>query len=689
MSSFNWPPQGSGSGGGVSSLNSLTGALTLVAGSGITITPSGSNITFTATGSGGGSVTTVSVVSANGLAGTVANASTTPAITLSTTVTGVLKGNGTAISAATAGTDYSAGTSALTTGLVKSTTSTGVLSIAVAGTDYVIPSGSITGTAGNITATSNSTLTTLSALSLPGSQVTGNISGNAANITATTNSTLTTLSALSLPGSQVSGNIAGNAANITATTNSTLTTLSALSLPGAQVTGNISGSAGSVSGTNVVTNTNLSQMATYTIKGNNTGATANAADLTVAQVNAILPVFTSTLNGLVPLSGGGTTNFLRADGTWAAAGGGSSNPITLTQITTPSSPTAGSDSLYFKSDNNLYILNSAGKEVLVGNTGGAGSNFYASSQVTTDSSSLSSATFVTFSNSPALTFSPTVSGTYKVYCSMPTEDTTGTSSESIVRVVNTSGSATLLNESQAGVFGATTIVAASFVQSVYNLTAGTSYVFDLQGKTTGGGSMISAGSATPFYMFAEFVSNGTATGTVTSASVVSANGFAGTVATATSTPAITISTTITGVLKGNGTAISAATAGTDYLAPGNVQVAGIGITIDGGGSVITTGVKGYLYVPYNCTINSVTMLADQSGSIVVDVWKVAYASFPPTVTNTITASALPTITSAQKSQNLTLTGWTTSVSAGDTIAFNVNSATTITRLNMLLAVTKT
>ena len=58
-----------------------------------------------------------------------------------------------------------------------------------------------------------------------------------------------------------------------------------------------------------------------------------------------------------------------------------------------------------------------------------------------------------------------------------------------------------------------------------------------------------------------------ATGTVTSVSVVSANGFAGTVATATTTPAITVSTSITGVLKGNGTAISAATAGTDYVAP--------------------------------------------------------------------------------------------------------------------------
>ena len=53
-----------------------------------------------------GTVTSVSVVSANGLGGAVANATTTPAITLTTTITGLLKGNGTAISAATANTDY-------------------------------------------------------------------------------------------------------------------------------------------------------------------------------------------------------------------------------------------------------------------------------------------------------------------------------------------------------------------------------------------------------------------------------------------------------------------------------------------------------------------------------------------------------------------------------------------------------
>lgn len=55
-----------------------------------------------------------------------------------------------------------------------------------------------------------------------------------------------------------------------------------------------------------------------------------------------------------------------------------------------------------------------------------------------------------------------------------------------------------------------------------------------------------------------YVDSNAGSGTVTDVSVVSANGFAGSVATSTSTPAITLSTTVTGVLQGNGTAISAA-----------------------------------------------------------------------------------------------------------------------------------
>jgi hypothetical protein len=111
------------------------------------------------------------------------------------------------------------------------------------------------------------------------------------------------------------------------------------------------------------------------------------------------------------------------------------------------------------------------------------------------------------------------------------------------------------------------------------------------------------------------------------------------------------------------------------------------LAIDGGGSAITTGIKADVYVPYAATITAVTMLADQSGSIVVDIWKDTYANYPPTVADTITASAKPTITTATKSQDTTLTGWTTAISAGDTLRFNVDSASTITRLHLALTVT--
>ena len=109
--------------------------------------------------------------------------------------------------------------------------------------------------------------------------------------------------------------------------------------------------------------------------------------------------------------------------------------------------------------------------------------------------------------------------------------------------------------------------------------------------------------------------------------------------------------------------------------------------IDGGGSALTTGVKADVYMPYACTITAVTMLADQSGSVVVDIWKDVLANYPPTVADTIVASAPPTISAATNSQDSTLTGWTTSISAGDTLRFNINSASTITRLNLTLTVT--
>ena len=114
----------------------------------------------------------------------------------------------------------------------------------------------------------------------------------------------------------------------------------------------------------------------------------------------------------------------------------------------------------------------------------------------------------------------------------------------------------------------------------------------------------------------------------------------------------------------------------------------IGATIDGSGGTITIGQKGYIQIPYACTINSWRLIANASGSIVVDVWKAAAPTIP-TVANVITASAKPTLTAPQQtSASSTLTGWTTSVAANDIIGFNVNSATTVSWVILQLLVTK-
>jgi hypothetical protein len=112
----------------------------------------------------------------------------------------------------------------------------------------------------------------------------------------------------------------------------------------------------------------------------------------------------------------------------------------------------------------------------------------------------------------------------------------------------------------------------------------------------------------------------------------------------------------------------------------------IGVTIDGSGGTITTGTKGYVQVPYACTINSWRIIANASGSVVIDVYKAAAPTIPVT---SITGSAKPTLSSVQTNASSTLTGWTTSIAANDILAFNVDSATTVSWVILQLFVTKT
>lgn len=170
----------------------------------------------------------------------------------------------------------------------------------------------------------------------------------------------------------------------------------------------------------------------------------------------------------------------------------------------------------------------------------------------------------------------------------------------------------------------------------------------------------------------------THTGTLTANRLIIGNGSA-------DIKEIGSASTSTQVLHGGEPPTWSAIASADL--PTAIKTRDITYIFDNNGSTLNTGVGGDLYIPYACTITAVTLLADQSGSVVVDIWKDTYANYPPTNADSIVAAAKPTITTALKSQDTTLTGWTTAIAAGNTLRFNVDSVTSITRLTLTLTVT--
>ena len=114
-----------------------------------------------------------------------------------------------------------------------------------------------------------------------------------------------------------------------------------------------------------------------------------------------------------------------------------------------------------------------------------------------------------------------------------------------------------------------------------------------------------------------------------------------------------------------------------------------GVVVDGAGSVITMGNKGYLSLPYSGYIIGWRILGDQLGSTSIDVWKTNYIGFPPTSGDSITGGNYPNLTSQQINEDYSLLGWTTGFTSGDIISFNVLSASTTTRINLTINVIKT
>lgn len=441
---------------------------------------------------GVGTVTSVSVVSANGLAGTVATDTTTPALTLSTTITGILQGDGTAISAAT-------------------TTGSGSVVLSASPT----LTGTLSGGSGNFSST-------LSASNLSGT--------NTGDVTLTAVGSSPNANGASLSGQSLTLQPAG-------LTNPGVVTAGAQVLGGQKIL-----AAGTQIGGTAATQTLFGSLASAIFVDNPAtivGYGGKSPFCVGYKANGTEAVPTATASGdtLGGFSGRGHSGsafvtlskglfLVSAEEAWTTT----ANGTRCTFWTTPIGSATVAERLRIHNDGNISIGNTSSTAKL-------------SVTGTIASSSTVSATQYT---------STIATGTAPLVVA----STTQVANLNAATAGNVTGIVAIAN----GGTGQTT--APNAFNALSPMTTGGDIIYGgasgvgtrLANGTNGQVLTSSGGTTAPTW-----TTPSAASGTVTSVSVVSANGLAGTVANATTTPAITLSTSITGVLQGNGTAISAAT----------------------------------------------------------------------------------------------------------------------------------
>lgn len=120
---------------------------------------------------------------------------------------------------------------------------------------------------------------------------------------------------------------------------------------------------------------------------------------------------------------------------------------------------------------------------------------------------------------------------------------------------------------------------------------------------------------------------------------------------------------------------------------------GLVFIIDGSGSALTTGVKGFVALPFDATLTKYTLLSSDAaataGDIVLDIRKVAYSSYPPGASHSIVAAAPPTLSATNKTEDTGLVGWDKALYTDDVLGFSITSVSTLTRVTLTLHLTKT
>jgi hypothetical protein len=120
---------------------------------------------------------------------------------------------------------------------------------------------------------------------------------------------------------------------------------------------------------------------------------------------------------------------------------------------------------------------------------------------------------------------------------------------------------------------------------------------------------------------------------------------------------------------------------------GGLNLSDIVFVVDGGTSVITTGDKAWVRIPYNGIISGWEITSDLTGNCIVTVSRSTYATYPSF--SAISGTEKPTLMSSQKNKDSSLTTWTTALAVDDYLRISVDSVTNIKRLIVSILVSKT
>jgi hypothetical protein len=606
---------------------SAGGANVVTVGTGLSLTGG----VLSSTVSGTGTVTTFGVSSANGFSGSVANPTTTPTLTIGTSLTGITKGNGSALTVATSGTDYAPGTAALATGILKSTNPTGVLTIAT-GADlpvmtstvggavppppnntttflrgdgtFATPSGGGTVTTASVTTANGFTGSVATPTTTPAFTISTNVTGllqgdgvgvsgatttGSGNVVRATGATMT---------SPIIANIAPGA-DFTITQNS----VAALNSVNASATANtLVLKAGSV-GVNMTPSSDaqyrLQVAGDALINGMNVGLGAGGSFSNASFGSFSLPVNTT---GTMLLGFGFRALNANTTGTYNSALGA----VALYSNTTGSNNVAVGPAAGYGPGSGGGAANTTGSNNIFIGTKSVGLGAADENEIVIGANLTGLGSGTVRIGDPAVVTTTALAGNVGIGTTTPSAKLVvaggglhvGSNSDPGAGNAEIDGNLlvnTKTTTSQLEVTGTTTLEPAltGVLKTVTGLVSvATGNDLPVMTSTTRGAVPTPPNNTTTFLRgdgtFAVPVGG---TGTVTSASVTTANGFSGSVATATTTPAITLGTTITGLLQGNGTAVSAATtsgSGSVVLAT-SPTVSGLTAT---GTTTLSTGLTG-------------------------------------------------------------------------------------------------